>query len=93
MEKIFKIESNEQLLKEAIEILSEEIPSDLLDKHNLMLKIREIQNKIFNYKEETFKNVDEYLKHNSSLKVQIILNQDLENVIEKLFVKSQSIFK
>lgn len=94
--KEFVIEANQELVDETNEILKSSIPDDLTSKHELYNRLSEMEEKLIQHNEETFKKVDEYLNgkkaYVGSYKVLIYLNSDIQESIKKIMAMKADIW-
>ena len=90
---IIKIDANNGLVDKTTKLLEEKIPNTINDKLELYQSSRAIMNEIFEHKETFFQEATNYLLKNPYEKITIILDEELENCIEKLFVRQQEIFR
>ncbi len=92
MDNEFVIEPNQTLIDEANAVLNSEDNDDIIEYHRTLTKMI---NKIFEYREITFRKADEYLNNpkNMANSVVIKLDKDLEKIIEKIMKKQQQLFQ
>lgn len=90
---IIKIEANCELVDRTMRILEEKIPNTINDKLELYQASRAIMNDIFEYKEIYFQKATKYLLEKPYETITIILDEELEKCIGKLFARQQEIFR
>lgn len=94
MHKEFTVEANDKLVMEANKLL-ESNPSDYSDRLRYHNELSKMVNKILEYKELTFKEVDDFLNDSPFCNntATVFLNVDLENTINKIFNRQIELFK
>ena len=94
MHKQFVIDDNQELIDEAKKLL-ERSPTDYVDRLHYHSELSKMLNKIFEYKEQTFSKVDDFI-YNSPYydnTATVVLNVDLENIINKIFKRQIELFE
>lgn len=87
----FKINPNNELVNKALLLLQKQ---GFANKYAYNDELNKILNEIFAYKEETFKEAENYLLANVNYvdRVAVILDCEIENVISLIFDRQKQIF-
>ena len=93
MDNKFTIPPNPALVKEAEDIISRAENASVYDNIRIQAELNNVLNKIFEFREETFKQAQNYLFKSFVNQVTVTLNPDLEATIEKVFDCQQRLFK
>lgn len=93
--KNFYIESNKELINEAKNIINKKVNFHDLCKMDYYYELEEIRDKLFEYKNETFKKADEYLLNDNQMlnkQATIYLDVEIEEIIEEILKRECDLY-